>query len=256
MRYNFPLINQQLSIRLDCDLAAVTPGKVTVVETPRRLAAEEHFSYVRALWWMWLADGRSVLSVPPGVGPEIAALIAGIDDPHCVHDPALAMALRGAIDRALGKAGLPGTHQVFTDYSFACNADLLRRYSGGDCRRLTNAMLPHADDLWWPVPCINDSIAYGVLVGDVVSAIAYAHRTAIMPGQVVDVAVCTAEAHRRRGYARTAVSALVAHAACTGGEARYTCDVDNLASIATARSVGFVEYGVSLSLLAPAGGSG
>ncbi len=245
----FPLIDKQLSIRLDCDLASLLPGKVTVVETPRRLVAEEHFSYVRALWWMWLADGRSVLSVPPGVGKEITQIIAGITHRDLMHDPALAATLKRTIDGALGEAGLPATNHVFLDYCFACNDALLRRHSGGNCRRLTDEQIPPAEGLWWPRHCISDGIAYGVVADQMVAAIAYAHRTTIMPGQVADVAVCTAEPYRRRGFAKMAVSALVEHVVRTGGEARYTCDVDNPASIATAHSVGFVEYGTSLLLL-------
>jgi len=72
-----------------------------------------------------------------------------------------------------------------------------------------------------------------------------------MEDQVADIGVETAPVYRRRGYAKTAVSAVVEHIARTGGEARYGCRPDNLASIATARSVGFVPYGTSLVLAAP-----
>ena len=255
MHNSFPLIDQQLSIRLDCEFTALLPGVVTVVETPRRLVAEEHFSYVRALWWIWLADGRSVLSVPPGMAREIAPVIAGIDNPHRLLDSALATALRGLIDCALTEAGLPATTQLYVDYCFACNAALLRRHTGGECRRLTDEQIPPAEGLWWPRYCFSDGIAFGVIADRRVVSIAYAHRTAIMPGQVADVAVCTAQPYCRRGFARTAVSALVEHIACTGGETRYTCAVDNPASIATARSVGFAEHGISLLMLSPIRGS-
>ena len=245
----FPLSDRQLSLRFDCDFSAIPPGQTAVVETPLRLVAEEHFSYVRALWWVWLADGRSVVSVPPGAGREVAALVTGITDPCLVYDPALAAALRRVIDRVLREAGLPGTHGVFADRCFAGNADLLRRAAAGDCRRLTEVTLPHAEGLWWPPQCIEEGVAYGVMADEMVVAIAYAHRTATMPDRVADIAVCTAEPYRRRGYARTAVTALVAHCTRTGGEVRYTCDIDNSASIATARSVGFVAYGASLLML-------
>ena len=46
-------------------------------------------------------------------------------------------------------------------------------------------------------------------------------------------------------------TAVVAHLADRGGEARYGCRPDNLASIATARSVGFVPYSTSLVLSVP-----
>ena len=72
-----------------------------------------------------------------------------------------------------------------------------------------------------------------------------------MEDRIVDLGVETAPAHRRRGYAKTAVSAVVEHVTDRGGEGRYGCRPDNHASIATARSAGFVPYGASLILSAP-----
>jgi len=246
----FHIIDQQLSLRLHCDIAAIVPGRVTVVETPLRLVAEHYFSYVRALWWMWFADGRSVVSVPPGAERAIARLVSDIADEHGMHDPTLIAALRETIDRLLGAEDTSATYEVARDVCFACSANLLQWQATGDCRRITDVNLPHAEGLWWPALCINESVAYGIYADDRVVTIAYAHKSAIMPKQVADIAVCTAEPYRRHGYARSAVAALVEHFTCTGGEARYTCDIDNGLSIATARSVGFVEYGTSLLMLA------
>ena len=72
-----------------------------------------------------------------------------------------------------------------------------------------------------------------------------------MENEVADLGVETAPACRRRGYAKTAVSAVVAHITERGGEARYGCSPDNHASIATARSAGFAPYGTALTLSAP-----
>ena len=81
---------------------------------------------------------------------------------------------------------------------------------------------------------------------------AYAHRTGLMEDQVADLGVETAEHYRRRGYAQTVVSAVVAELAHGGGEAIYACSPGNLASVATALSVGFAPYATALSLTAPA----
>jgi RimJ/RimL family protein N-acetyltransferase len=72
-----------------------------------------------------------------------------------------------------------------------------------------------------------------------------------MENQVVDVGIETAPAYRRKGYAQTALSSLVDHITNAGGEAIYICFSDNAASIATAKSVGFVPYGSSLIFAAP-----
>ena len=72
-----------------------------------------------------------------------------------------------------------------------------------------------------------------------------------MEDQVADLAVGTASAYRRRGYARMAVSAVVKHFTQNGGETLYSTSPDNSASIATALSVGFVPYAKTLILSAP-----
>lgn len=69
-----------------------------------------------------------------------------------------------------------------------------------------------------------------------------------MEETVADMGVATAPAYRRRGYAKTAVSAVVEHITHNGGEARYSCRPKNSASIATALSVGFDPFGRSLVL--------
>ena len=72
-----------------------------------------------------------------------------------------------------------------------------------------------------------------------------------MEDRVADIGVETAEGHRCRGYAKTVVSAVAGHIIDAGGETRYACRPDNVASIATARSCGFVDYARSLILSAP-----
>ena len=71
-----------------------------------------------------------------------------------------------------------------------------------------------------------------------------------MEDRIADLGVGTAPGYRRRGYAKTAVAAVVDHITRAGGEALYKCAPANLASAATARSVGFLPYGRGLVLSA------
>lgn len=233
----FPLVEKYHGIRLGVDLASVQAGRITVVESPRRLQKEQShtYGYVRALWWLWLQDGRSALSVPPGAGDAVREIASSAQSAGRLLDPGLAERLEGPVNVALSEAGLKEVDRALHDVLFACNAALLRRHREGDCRRLTEA----------------DGIAYGVIAdGKVVSA-AFARRTGIIEELVADLGVEAAAPYRRRGYAKTAVSAVVEHAIGVGGEALYGCDPSNAASVATARSVGFVPYGASLILTAP-----
>ena len=120
-----------------------------------------------------------------------------------------------------------------------------------DCRRLADESVPAAEGLRLPTHCFPDGVVYGVVRDNKVVSVAYAHRAGVMEDMVADIGVETAPGHRRRGWARAAVSALVGHFTERGGEARYGCSPDNKASVATAESVGFVPYGKSLILSAP-----
>ena len=139
------------------------------------------------------------------------------------------------------------------DVTFACNTSLLRRHRCAECVRLTDESIPTADGLDLPTHCFPDGVVYGVVVGGEAVSIAHAHRSGAMEDQVADLGVPgTAGPHRRRGYAKTCVSAVVEHFTRRGGEARYSTAPDNHPSVATAHTGGFVDYAASLVLSAPA----
>ncbi len=251
--HTFPLVDRYVGLRMEVALQALEPCHVTVVESPRRLWREQSYGFVHALWWMWLADGRAAASVPPGAGDAVARILTDVRCGEQLFDPDLAERLKVPVDDALRRAGLQATHRVLRDVVFACNASLLRRHAHGDCRRLVDDSVPPAEGLGLPTHCFPDGIVYGVVVNGKVVSVANAHRTGCMEDRVADLGVDgTSPAYRRRGYAKAAVSAVVAHITRAGGEARYACDPRNVASRATARSVGFVPYATSLVLSAPA----
>jgi len=247
----FPLVDRYIGIHMGVDLSTLRPGRVMVSESARRLRREQSYGFIHALWWVWLEDGRSAASAPPGAGEGVAEILDAAHSAEQVLDPGIADRLKPPVNNALHKAGLQEVDRVLSDVCFACNAALLRRHGHGDCQRLLDGGIPPAEGLRLTSHCFPDGIVYGVLTDGRVASYAFAHRSGVMEDSVVDIGVETAPAYRRRGYAKTAVSAAVEHITRTGGEARYGCRPDNLASIATARSVGFVPYGTSLVLAAP-----
>jgi len=248
----FPLVDRYMGLRMEVDLPPLHPGRVEVVESARRLGREQSYGFVHALWWIWLEDGRSTASVPPGAGDVVGRILEDVDSGEQIFDEELVRRLKAPIDAALAAAGLLPTDRVLTDLCFACSAPLLRTHRRGDCRRLTDESVPPAEGLGLPTHCFPDGVVYGVVADGRVVSVAYGHRSGLMEDQVADLGVETAAAYRRRGYAQTAVSAVVTHVARVGGEARYGCSPDNHASRATARSVGFVPYSTSLVLSTPA----
>ena len=248
---DFPLVDRYMGLRMEADFASARPGRTTVVESPRRLKKELSYGYVHALWWVWLSDGRSIVSVPPGAGDGIRKAVAGIEPPDSFADPELPDHLAPPVNEALKENGLTPIDRTIRGLTFACNGQLARRHRHGDCRQLCDESVPAAEGLSLPTHCFPDGIVYAVVVDGEAASIAYAHRSHLMADRIADLGIETAPAHRRRGYAKTTVSAVTAHITDRGGEALYGTSPDNHASIATASSVGFVSYATKLILSAP-----
>jgi len=200
-----------------------------------------------------MEDGRSAVSAPPGTEGAVGEIVRAA--PHTLEqfDEQIIARVRAVIDDALTGAGLKPVRRVHADVCFACNQRLLRRHTRDDCKRLLDDSIPFAEGIgpydrfaWFP-----DGIFYGVVDDGVIASYALAHRSGVMEDQVADLGVETAPAYRRRGCAKTVVSAVVKHITRKGGEAHYYCRPDNAGSIATARSVGFVRHGRSLVFSAP-----
>lgn len=248
---SFIHVDRYIGIRLGLDLSEVTSGKLQVVESHRRLTAEQSYGFIHGLWWIWLADDRRVVSVPPGASEAVQATLKDLCCEQSIFDDGLAEVLKGSVDTALVRAGLPATDRMFRDFVFACDRERIRSHPLRYCRRLVDESIPTADGLRLPSHCFPDGVVYGVVCEGRVVSVAFAHRTGVLEDVVADVGVETAPGYRRRGYAQTVVSALVRHFTEGGGESRYSCSPNNEASIATAQSVGFVPYGKSLILSSP-----
>lgn len=248
--FPFPLVDEYLGTLLGVDLSALTPGRVGVVESDNRLGRHLSYGFVHALWWVWLEDGRSAVSAPPGAGAVVGKMVQDVRSSQDRFDPSFIGELKRPVSQALSRARLEPVDRVLSDLMFAGNASLLRRHAHGDCRRLTDTSLPAAEDLALPTHCFPDGIVYGVVIDGRVVSYAHAHRAGVMEDSIADLGVETAPGYRRRGYAKTAVAAVVDHITRAGGEALYKCAPANLASAATARSVGFVPYGTGLILTA------
>ena len=248
------LIDQFTGAQLGADLARVPCARPTVVESALRLRPEVSYSYVHALWWLWLTDGRSVVSVPPGAGPAVEPIVAGVASCEQLADSALAERLITPVSETLSAAGIRPVDGTHNSIVFACDGALLRRHDPGACVRLADPDMSVAEGIWFPAHCLPDGVAYGVVADGRLVSVAYAHRTGLLEDCVADVGVETSPAYRRRGYARACVASVVAEMASRGGQARYSCSPGNAASIATARSVGFAPYATSLVLTAPGQG--
>ena len=262
----FPLIDAYMSVRLDADMRAAVPGKTLVKEwttlprpemgggsaSPRAGETSPlRGGWLNAFWWLWLDDGRSIASVPPGSRDEITGIIAEAEKTSGEFDEARISRIKAAVDGALIKGGYASTEVFGQHLLMGCNRDLLAERDYSRCVRLTARDVPVAEGLEIPIECSPEGITFGVMFDGTVVAEAHHRNPGVGMGNVVEVSVHTAPKHRDRGFGKTAVSRLVRHAADLGGEARFACGYDNSAALALARSVGFVSYGRQLLLTAP-----
>ena len=125
-----------MGIRLEAELGVLKAGKVKVVESHRRLRREQRYGFLHALWWIWLEDGWSAASVPPGAGDAVRAFLEDVKDPEQLFDADLEKRLQIPVNEALDRGGFKRTDRTLRDVMFACSASLLRRYHFGDCRPL------------------------------------------------------------------------------------------------------------------------
>ncbi|PCG16049.1 MULTISPECIES: GNAT family N-acetyltransferase [Sphingomonas] len=94
------------------------------------------------------------------------------------------------------------------------------------------------DDAW--VEWDHDAVFGAVVDGELLCA-ASLYRWAGTP--IADLGVLTLPQARGRGLARAVVRAIAVHARAQGWEPQYRCQTDNAASLALARSSGFVRFG-------------
>lgn len=239
-----------MSMRLGTDLRQGPRGGLEVVESPLRLRREASFAYIRVAWLLALDAGPTFLSVPPEAGGSAKALLGGRNPD--VDDPSLPARLTEAVAASLKRSGIAAPDRAFRDELHACTGATWRPHALSSVVRLRSEQIPPADGLSLPTQCFPDGVAFGVVQDERVVCCAYAHRTGLMEDRLADLGVETASAYRRRGFAQATVSAVVGHVLSSGGEAHYACAPSNVASLATAASVGFKRYGRSLILGAPA----
>ena len=70
--HRFPLVDRYVGTLLDVDLGSIEPGRLKIVEAPLRLRRQESYGFIHGLWWVWLTDGRTAVSAPPGAGNALS----------------------------------------------------------------------------------------------------------------------------------------------------------------------------------------
>ncbi|MBT5713045.1 GNAT family N-acetyltransferase, partial [Candidatus Poribacteria bacterium] len=114
----------------------------------------------------------------------------------------------------------------------------------GDLVDVTAAQLPEGFPFPWESADHFTANGFGLALwrGDEVASIAFAYAGAVQSGHI-EIAIYTAEAHRRRGCATLACSTFIEHALDLGMTPTWHCDAGNPGSIALATTLGFQRRG-------------
>lgn len=241
----FDYIDRYLFSRLGIENPSQINKPMSIVLSNRRTKRELSYGFIHAAWIVVLKNNTIIISLPSDIEKDILdkiqQLAIDIEDNHIVSN------LKTLLDLYAAKTYNKPIDSVFSDYMFACNKDTVSITKQDiTAVRIKDDHIPAADGLCLPAHCFPDGIVYGVVIDNTVVSVAYAHRTGEYQDSVADIGVETAIQYRKRGYARECVIAVANHVIQKGGQAVYKCAPENFASIATAKSAGFIEYGRSL----------
>lgn len=240
-------LDEYYSIRLGLRVADVGPGQLVVAACYRRTMMERGVGAIRPLWIMDFGD-RAAISVHPAASAEVARLAWGLPPDEIWHEGFCERAAAAVRDALPGLPAEPLESEVTL-------------YHPGGARSVPTDLqirpLVPGDVARWPAPTLNvfaprhasaaRGEAYGVATGDNIAAWVITQESACaeVGNRVVSEGIETAEGHQRRGYGKALLAYWTREMQAKGRICLHDTSADNAASLALARSVGYVEYGRS-----------
>jgi len=244
------------SVRLGVALADLKPGQVAVATSERRTFAELSYGFIRLLWVMLRGD-RAAISVHPAALAEVSRMAWGLNPDDVMKDEFIAQA-RDALQSALRDATLNISPVDITSYhpggaAAGVGTPALQRTvvpPGAHIR----ALAPADGDKWAGKrqtymrgadhPSAQRGEAFGLFLGDKLIADIITHDPPVaeMANLIAADGIEVAEEYRGRGYGKAILSAWTCEMQARGRVCIHSTSINNAASIALARSVGYVEY--------------
>jgi len=228
---------------LGCDLAALGPGEVVVTGSSRRYGLEPHHGHIFALWLV-ASGNRCAISVQKELVWPVQQVTRGTD-----VEGLTGLAGRALLAQTVARL-LHAEERVTTGSGpiFYCTSGSLRVWDVHPCRPLAPSDLPEATacGLYGPYlgPSVADGTCYVALDGPRPVSLSGTWPATHMAAEIADICVPgTLETHRRQGYAKTAVSHTTRAILGRNRIPVYVTSDRNKASIATAKSVGYAQYG-------------
>jgi len=238
------IIDRYQSIRLGVRLPDLRPGEVAVATSDHTTFAERGYGFVRLFWAMHIG-GRAAVSVHPAALTEVSRLALRISPEGVLGDEFCNNAC-AALQSALGEPDLrpegvdicmyhPGEAEVFE--------------SDGEIRAAT----PASKDAWagerdfWAAadhPSAARGEAFSLWLDDEVVAEIITHEPSVaeMAHLIAEDGIGVSEPFHGRGYGKAILSYWTREMQKRGRICLHSTSAGNAASLALARSVGYVEY--------------
>lgn len=235
-----------------CDIEKVKPGEKKVCASSRREERELHYADAFPVW-AFLTRDRCVVSVHPALLEPMTRLVSGLD-PARFRDPQTVERFAAVAADVLGFARDAGTASgpVFVCPPEAYCGEVLR-----ECRAVTEAdrsalesarLLDSSLDM-----SIRDGTCFAAFEQGMLVALCGVCPVPHMGDLVADISLNgTLDQYRRRGLGKTVLSAVTRTVLDRRITPFYITSAHNVASIKTAASVGYVEYGWQFRVKAPA----
>ncbi len=231
------------SAYLECDLAGVAPRELRVAASDRRERPEPNYADVFALWLI-VFENRAALSVQAQLYKPVRRILdrygfARIREPRCLDELARLVDARRSLLGELSTASGP---------IHCCAAETFRPRVTRPCRAVTWADLPalRESGLYedWLEPSVRAGTCQVAFDSSRPVALCGTYEVPHLGDRVADIGLAgTVDSHRRLGYGSSVLSATTAAILAAGKTPIHQTSDRNLASIATARAIGYREFG-------------
>ena len=237
-------VHRYHSLRLGVSLADLQAGQVAVATSPRRTIAERSYGFISLAWVLSIGD-RAAVSVHPAALSDVSRLAWNVKPEDVLGDDFCGRA-RDAIGIALVISDLPVSGE---DIALYHPGDATVVPTDGEVRPVTEADKQRwvGQRQFWHAgehPSAERGEAFGVFIGNqlVADVITHDPTVAEMAHLVAEDGIEVSEGFRRQGYGKALLSFWTAEMQRRGRVCIHHAAAGNEASVALARSVGYLEY--------------
>lgn len=235
-------IDSFFSEYLGCDIGAMEQGEMRIAASDRRCQREMGYASVFAVWIL-IAGNRCAMSVQHPLLELVPQLDLEKYRSLGFHE-SLARKASDVLGRELAISRSP---------IFCCTPETFRAQRLHPCRRIVANDLPSLRGIVGDYHGLDGSIREGTCFAAMHNekpvSVSGTHAVPHLTHAIADMNVPgTLEAYRGQGFGKTAVSSTTEAALAQGKIPVYVTSDSNMASIKTARSVGYLDYGWQLKL--------